>query len=70
MVDNNLDMKNIKDQQDADDTLLQHATKYVDHYMRECIGTVDDILCNVKPGDPPNNWKIALPNSLLHQTIK
>jgi hypothetical protein len=71
MIDNiPLDMQNIKEQQDADDALLQHATKYVDHYMRKCIGTVDDILCYVKPGDSPNNWKIAVPKNLLQPTIK
>jgi hypothetical protein len=62
MVDTNtLDMENIKKQQDADDALLQHATKYLDQYVCKRIGTIDDILCYIKPGDPPNNWKIALP---------
>jgi hypothetical protein len=71
MVDNNpLDMKNIKEQHDTDDALLQHATKYVDQYTRKRIGTSDDILCYIKPGDPPNNWKIALPKSLLQPNIK
>jgi hypothetical protein len=71
MVDTNpLDMENIKEPQDADDALLQHAAKYVDQYMRNCTGTIDDILCYIKPGDPPNNWKIALPKSLLQPTIK
>jgi hypothetical protein len=38
--------------------------------MRKCMaGTVDDILCYVKPGDPPNNWNIALPKNLLQPTI-
>jgi hypothetical protein len=55
MIDNNpLDMENIKEQQDADDGLLQHATKCADPYMHKRISTVDDILCKVKPGDPPN----------------
>ncbi len=31
---------------------------------------VDDVLCYVKPGDPPNNWKIALPKELLQPTIQ
>jgi hypothetical protein len=71
MVDTNpLDMENIKEQQDADDALLQHATKYADRYTHKRIGTIDDILCYIKPGDPPNNWKIALPKSLLQPTIK
>ncbi len=56
MVDTDpLDMENIKEQQGADDALLQHATKYADQYTRERIGTIDDILCYIKPGDPPNN---------------
>jgi hypothetical protein len=66
MIDNNpLDIENIKEQQDADDALLQHVTKYTDQFMCKCIGTVDDILCCVKPGDPPSNWKVALPKSTL-----
>jgi hypothetical protein len=71
MVDTNpLDMENIKEQQDTDVALLQHATKYADQYTHKCIGTIDDILCYIKPGDPPNNRKIALPKSLLQPTIK
>jgi hypothetical protein len=71
MVDANpLDMENIKEQQDEDDALLQHATKYADQHTRKCIGTIDDILCYIKPGDPTNNWKIALPKSLLQPIIK
>ena len=55
-VDTNpLDMKNIKEQQDADDALLQHAIKYADQYTCKHIGAINDILCYVKPGDPPNN---------------
>ena len=60
MVDKNpLDMENINEQQDADDALLQHATKYVDQYMHKHISTIDDTLCYIKPRDPPNNWKIT-----------
>jgi hypothetical protein len=71
MIDNNLlDVENIKEQQDADDALLQQATKCLDCYTSKCIGTVDDIICYVKPGGPPNNWKIALSKNLLQPTIK
>ncbi len=71
MVDTNpLDTENIKEQQDADDSLFQHAAKYANQYTRKRIGTIDDILCYIKPGYPPNNWKIALPKSLLQPTIK
>ncbi len=34
------------------------------------IGTVDDILCYIKPGDPPNNWKKALTKNLLQPTTQ
>jgi hypothetical protein len=66
MVDTNpLDMENIKEQQDSDDALLQHATKYADQYTRKCIGTIDDILCSIKPGDPLNNWKNCITKKLV-----
>jgi hypothetical protein len=56
MIENNpLDIENIKKQQDADDALLQQGTKCTDCYTHKCIGTVDNILCYDKPGDPPNN---------------
>ncbi len=45
-------------------------TKYADQYTHKQISTIDDILCYIKPGDPQNNWKIALPKSLLQLTIK
>jgi hypothetical protein len=71
IVDNNpLDVEYIKELQDGDDALLQDATKYADQFTCKCIGTIDDILCYIKPGDPPNNWKIALPKSLLQLRIK
>jgi hypothetical protein len=61
MNDNNpLDMENIKQQHYTNDALLQHATKYAYLYTCKCIGTADNILCYVKPGDPLNNWKIAI----------
>ena len=51
VTDNPLDMENIKEKQDADHTLQQHAAKYSDCFMHRRVGTVDDILCYVKPGD-------------------
>jgi hypothetical protein len=38
--------------------------------MRKSISAVDNVLCYVKPGDPPANWKIALPKSMLQPTIR
>jgi hypothetical protein len=68
-VDNPLDMEMIK-QQDADNNLQRQATKYADQYVRKSVTAVDDVLCYVKPGDPPANWKIALPKSMLQPTIR
>ncbi len=45
LMTNPLTMENIKEQQDTDDALLQHATKYTDQYMHKHVGTIDDILC-------------------------
>jgi hypothetical protein len=67
---NSLDMENIKEQQDTHDALLQHATKYAYQYTSKRISTIDDILCYIKPGGPPTNWKITLLKSLLQPTIK
>ena len=69
-VDNPLDMETIKEQQDADNDLQRQATKYADRYVRKSVSAVDDVLCYVKPGDPPANWKIALPKSMLQPTIR
>jgi hypothetical protein len=69
-VDNPLDMEAIKEQQDADNDLQRQANKYADRYIRKSVSAVDNVLCYVKPGDPPANWKIALPKSRLQPTIR
>ncbi len=69
MINNPLDMDAIKEQQDADNELQNQAGKYADCYTRKRVNTVDDVLCYVKPGNPPANWKIALPRSILQPTI-
>ncbi len=68
-VDNPLDMEAIKEQQDADNELQHQATKYADRYICKSVSAVDDVLCYVKPGDPPDNWWIALPKLMLQPTI-
>jgi len=68
--DNPLDIKNIKEQQDKDIGLQQEAEKYADRYTSKQIGTVDGIICYVKPGDAAASWKIRLPQLLLKPTIK
>ena len=70
VTDNPLDIENIKEKQDTDDALQHQAEKYPDRFLQQRVGTVDNILCYVKPGDAPNNWKIALPKALLHPTIQ
>ena len=65
MVNNNpLDMKNMKEWQNADKILQDQATKYEECYVRKQIGIVDDILCYIKPGDS------QAPKDLLMPTIK
>jgi hypothetical protein len=68
-VDNPLGMETIKEQQDADNDLRHQANKYADRYKRKSVSAVDNVLCYVKPGDPPANWKVALPKSMLQPTI-
>ena len=68
--DHPLDMENIKENQNADKELQKQAQRYSDRYTRKRVSAVDDVLCYVKPGDPPANWKIALPQKLLKPTIE
>ena len=69
--DNPLDMETVKEQQQATDAVLQRRVlRYPDQYTTKRIGMVKDIICHVKPGDEPSNWKIALPQSLLLPTMK
>jgi len=68
-VDNPLDIESIKEQQGADRELQKTATKYADRYTCKNVSGVDDVLCYVKPGDPPASWQIALPESMLQPTI-
>ncbi len=70
ITDNPLDIENIKENQDTDDTLQQQTEKYPDRFLRQRVVMVDNVLCYVKPGDSPNNWKIVLPKALLHPTIQ
>ncbi len=63
-------MEMIKEQKDADNDLQHQATKYADRYVRKSISSIDNILCYVKPGDPPVNWKIALPKPMLQPAIR
>jgi hypothetical protein len=55
ITDNPLDIENINGNQDTDNALQQQAEKYPDRFLRQRVGTVDDILCYDKPGDSPNN---------------
>ncbi len=59
--DNPLDMDTFKEQHVLDTELQDCVKKYPDRYMTKRIGTVNDIICYVKPGDAETNWKIALP---------
>lgn len=68
--ENPLDMETIKEQQASDATLQRRILSYPDRYTTKRIGTVEGIVCHIKPGDEPSNWKIALPQSLLSPTIK
>ncbi len=49
---------------------MQSAVKYPEWYTCNTITDVYNILCNIKPGDNPANWKIALPEDLIKPSIK
>jgi hypothetical protein len=60
----------IREQQQQDDKLLALQTKYPDNYVNlQLDPNVDDIICYKK--DPTqDNWKIALPDSMVNDTVK
>jgi hypothetical protein len=68
--DNPLGLENIKERQDHDEKLMRSTVKYPEWYTRKTISDVDDIMCYIKPGDNPANWKIALPEDLIKPTIR
>jgi hypothetical protein len=55
--DNPLNLENIKERQDHDEKLMQSTVKYPEWYTHKTIRDVDDIVCYIKPGDNPANWK-------------
>jgi hypothetical protein len=67
--DNLLDLENIKERQYHDEKLVQSTVKYPEWCIHKSINDVDDIMCYIKPGDNPANWKIALPEDLIKPTI-
>jgi hypothetical protein len=68
--DNPLDLGNIKEKQDEDNSLHQSLAKHPTWYCCKNINDVDNILCYTKPGDNANNWNIALPKDLIRPTIR
>ncbi len=63
-------MENRKENQNADKELQKQVQQYLDRYTHNRVSAVDDILCYIKPGDPPANWKIAPPQMLLKPNIE
>ncbi len=67
IIDHPLGIESIEENQNADKELQMQAQQYPDCYTCKCVSAVDDILCYIKPGDPPANWKIALPQMYWSQ---
>ena len=68
---NPLSFAYIREQQQADDKLLAAQIKYPNNYINKCLDDdVDDIICYVKDhSDPTTQWKIALPEQMLKETV-
>ena len=68
---NPLSFDYIRQQQQSDEKLLALQEKYPERYKNMKLDDdVDDIICYVKPNDTHNNWKIALPESMLQDTVE
>jgi hypothetical protein len=63
-------LENIKERQNHDEKLMQSTVKYPEWYICMTVNDVDDILCYIKPGDNPANWKIALTEDFIKPTNK
>ena len=61
----------IREQQQADAKLLAVQQKFPNNYIYKCLDDdVDDIICYVKTyDDPTTQWKIALPEQMLEETV-
>ena len=69
---NPLSYEYLHEKQQADKQLLALQQKYPEQYINMNLDDdVDDIICYVKQGQDPNSqWKIALPASMLDETVK
>lgn len=68
--DNPLDLEIVKEEQAKDNALMSRVVKCPDQYLTKQIGEIEGIICHLRPGDDPSNWKISLLQSLLLPTIK
>jgi len=62
----------IVEQQKQDKQLLALQVKYPDQYIYKSVDEdIDDIICYVRQGDGPDEqWRIALPQQMLEETVK
>ena len=69
---NPLSYHHIREQQQADNKLLSLKDKYPNNYIYKCLDdNVEDIICYVKDhDDPTTQWKIALPESMIQETVQ
>ncbi len=49
---------------------MQSTVKFPEWYSHKSINDIEDILCYIKPGDSPANWKIALLEDLIKPTTQ
>ena len=68
---NPLSFAYIREQQQADAKLLAVQLKFPSNYIYKCLDDdVEDIICYVKDHhDPTTQWKIALPEQMLKETV-
>jgi hypothetical protein len=68
---NPLSFAYIREQQQADANLLAVQQRYPNNYINKCLDDdAEDIICYVKDlQDPTTQWKIALPEQMLKETV-
>jgi hypothetical protein len=70
LEDNPLNIENIKEKQVEDNKRQQSVKRHPEWYSHKTFNDIADVLCYIKLGDNPANWKIALPSELINATIR
>ena len=70
--ENPLNYSHIRERQQADEKLTYLQQKFPSQYIEKTLDdSVEPIICCVKPNDDPRHqWRIALPENMVQETVE